>query len=898
MLIKQLCICLGFQLLLILPVAAQQKLLAVKASDTPMEVFLSDLSYQSGVNIIFNDELIERFPNVTLDWKGITVDQILERILRDKPIGYRWVDDFIVLIRRSEEIRFSISGIISDSATGEPLITAYVVDVNSGIGTSTNNYGYFNLVVPKGTVKLAYGYLGYKNGFYQTDLISNKIVPLILAPDGLLKEIVVKADDHPDEVQPLHVPIAEKITLKDLQRSIHIGGASDLYRFADFIPGIHTGTDGIGGIHVRGGVNDQNLILMDGVPVYYPNHLLGIVSVFNYQVLQQASIYKSSFPSRFSGRLSSVIDVRTREGNIRKWGVSGNIGVSEVGMTVEGPLVKDQMGIILSGRFFLPGLVMPDITEAYKKRNGVGGVADLDYYDFNGKLNWKLGDRDRFFVSIYQGSDEFSDETLSDRQEIEKESGRTVSLQETFDKRLNWTNQTGVLRWNHILSDKIFSNFIISTSRFVLQSVDRSTFVQSYPGTNIDTLSGFATKEFKSSIEDLTARVELEIIPNSSHSISTGAYATRYKFKPKSVTVNEQSKLGDFFLIEGLLDDTYFSTFNISSLEAGIYLEDEWKVNSKWQVNIGGHLASFFVRDSRYFDPQLRLSIQYKATPRIVFSTGYSRMVQYLHLLTSSTIGLPTDLWVPTTEKVSPSMSDQYVINGRWKPANNLTIDLGMYYKSMRNLISYQEGASFLLKDGILPSSIVDAANWEAKITTGTGIAMGLELELAYSQDDFEINWNGTVSSSQRYFDELNNGKSFPDRYDRRFSSGLTCRLKLNKKWSIDANWLYGSGLAITRPISKFFNPGSFFPEVGISYDERNGYRLPAYHRLDLGIHYLLKETENFYHSVSLTMYNVYNRVNPIYITLIEDPVTESFVFRQFSLFKFFPSVSYRFAIR
>lgn len=875
----------------------QAQNLVVKAYGRAPSEFFMDLSLQSGINIIYSDNVIEKLPPITLEMKGVAVEEILQKVLEGSQISFRYIDRQIVLYEiPPPPVRYTISGVVTDSISGEPLISAYVYDAISDKGTVTNNYGYYSLNLASGPVQILSGFLGYATRTRNFTLSGNAIIHLRLKQSGLLKEIIVNANET-GRGQAI-VPPAERITLNDLQNNIHLGGSSDLYRAADFIPGVHTGTDGIGGIHVRGGGNDQNLILMDGVPVYHPNHLLGIVSVFNYQALQQASIYKANFPSRFSGRLSSVMDVRLREGNIHEWGFSGNIATSEIGMMAEGPLVKDKVGILVSSRFFLPGLFIRDLTRDYKAKKGVGGSADLDYFDFNSKINWIIGQRDRLYLSLYQGSDRFADQTITDRDEINEDSGIRIVSHEEFNKELNWTNRTGVLRWNHIVSDQIFSNLIISRSAFVLQSVDHSEFNYSFPGSSINTISGFDAKEFKSGIEDVTVKLELDIRPSADHQLSAGIYGISYKFKPKSITINEESKVGDFFIEEGLLDDVFFSSFQVKSLESGVYFEDKWDISTKFRLSSGLHISGFFVQGVYYLDPQLRLSLDYMPTPKLAFNIGYSRMAQYLHNLTSSSIGLPTDLWVPTTANVSPALSDQYAVSGIWKAGKFSSVELSGYLKSMRSLISYQEGASFLLKEGLVPSSIVDAANWESKITEGTGEASGVELQYIYDGRRVQFKWNATWSRSYRQFDEINNGLPYPDRYDRRWSSTFSGQIKLGPKWTCGANWLFGTGIGITLAESKFFNPGSFFPEIGINYSERNGFQLPDYHRLDLSVNYLLADKENFNHSLTLNLYNVYSRVNPFYITLVQDPVSQDFEFRQFSLFRFFPSFSYRFSFR
>ena len=887
---------LGFTM--VAQLCGQSQYLVVKAYEKAPADFFIELSMQSGVNIIYSNNLIDKLPPITLQLKGVGVDEILTKVLQNSQVGFRYIDEQIVLYELDPPpIRFTISGVVTDSVSGEPMISAYVFDAISGKGTITNNYGYYSLNLASGPVQLLAGFLGYATKVKVVELKQNEIIHLRLSQSGLLREVIVNSGRNNGRYGAI-VPPAERITLADLQSNIHLGGSSDLYRAADFIPGVHTGTDGIGGIHVRGGGNDQNLILMDGVPVYHPNHLLGIVSVFNYQALQQASIYKANFPSRFSGRLSSVMDVRLREGNIHEWGFSGNIATSEIGLMAEGPLVKDKVGIMVSSRFFLPGLFMRDVTRYYKSRNGVGGSADLDFFDFNSKINWIVGERDRLYLSMYQGSDRFADQTITDRDEVDKDSGIRIISHEEFNKELNWSNRTAVLRWNHILNDNIFSNLIVSRSAFELQSVDRSEFEYSFPGSNINTLSGFDAKEFKSGIEDITLRLELDIRPSADHQLTAGWYGIDYRFRPKSITINEESKVGDFFLDEGLLDDVFFSSFQVKAFESGLYIEDNWDINSKFKLTSGMHLSGFFVQGVHYLDPQLRLSLDYLPTPTLAFNIGYSRMAQYLHNLTSSSIGLPTDLWVPTTSNVAPALSDQYAVSALWKPGKYMSVELSSYIKDMRSLISYQEGASFLLREGLVPSSIVDAANWESKITEGNGEAAGVELEYLYDNKDIQFKWNATWSRSYRQFDDINNGKAYPDRYDRRWSSSFSGQMRLSPKWIIGANWLFGTGLAITLAESKFYNPGSFFPEIGINYSDRNGFRLPSYHRLDLSVNYLLADKSNFNHSLTLNLYNVYNRVNPFYITLVQDPISQDFEFRQFSLFRFLPSFSYRFSFR
>lgn len=509
-----------------------------------------------------------------------------------------------------------------------------------------------------------------------------------------------------------------------------------------------------------------------------------------------------------------------------------------------------------------------------------------------------MGLRDRFYLSMYQGSDRFTDFTSINFTNYDPDTQVGVITKEEYDKNLNWANRTGVFRWNHIVSDQVFSNLILSTSSFTLQSLDQSTFDYRFIGTSQSPSTGFDTKEFKSGIRDFTAKLELDIRPTTDHQLNAGIYGIHYSFQPKSISHDELSKVGDFYLEEGLLDDDLFTGFKINALEAGIYGEDKWEIMEGLNLSSGLHVSTFFVQKTYYLDPQLRMNIEYQPNPKIAFNAGYSRMTQYLHLLTSSSIGLPTDLWVPTTAKVSPSLADQYSISALWNPVDNFSVDVSAYLKDMRGLVSYQEGASFLLKEGPLAASIVDAGNWEAKITEGDGEAAGVELSFNYQTEKLSLNLNGTWARSYRRFDEVNFGEPYPDRYDRRWSSTFNADFKLNDKWSGSLNFVYGTGIAITLAESVFYIPGSIYPVVAINYPGRNGYRLAPYHRLDASISYHMARDKKFNHSLSLNLYNIYNRTNPFNLTLVRNPVTNKLESRQFSLFRFFPSITYRFAFQ
>lgn len=898
------CVATGLPLLLSGQAGLQQQL-ELQRIQMPLADALVELSEKSGVNIFFSNDLV-RGMGAQLAPGTYSVADALAELLAGQPIRYKKVSGAIVLYKTAlPAVKYTISGYVEDSRSGERLEYASVYDLVTAAGVEANNYGFYSLTLPAGDVDLAFRYIGFKSAGMQILLQRDTQINVSLEPSNHLAEVIVRAGAVTNPMEEFRFG-QKQVRARDLHRMPALGGESDLYRYLEAVPGIMTGTDGVGGVHVRGGSNDQNLILMDGVPIYNPAHLVGIFSVFNPDMVRQAEVHKANFPARYGGRLSSVMDIRTREGNTQEFSGRAKVGLASVNASLEGPLFSGKSSFLVAGRWFLPSLFFRDLSAGYKKTIDYEGDTYLNFHDLNVKWNWQAGPRDRIYLSYYQGKDLYEDFTLSDTDQSEEVriNGEptlvNIHTAQQFEKNINWGNRIAAIRWNHQFSEKVFVNHNAFFSRYVLQSFEKNSFEQRISDPIDELRKGFDVQEFTSSIEDIGYRLQIDMIPSMAHFIRMGGYVTSHTFLPKSITFNEESKIDDFYIEEGLLENALFSEFKINATEWGLFAEDTWKaIPDRLILNGGLHIGGFWVRGKSYVHPQLRVLMNYMPSAKFSVQAGVSQMTQFLHLLTNSGIGLPTDLWVPATDKVAPQSSLQGSVGFNYQPFRGLSFELEAYTKNMRQLIAFQEGASFLVPAGPLATSILDAGNWENKITTGSGLSRGVEAVISYEGRTLFARAAYAFSEAERTFSDINFGEAFPYRYNRRHSASIQGSLRLGRVATLKVNWVFGTGNHITLAESKFSHPGDIFPQVGLTFGSRNGYRLLAYHRLDLGGEFRLGAPDRKWsHFLYLDVYNAYNRENPFYISLVEDPVEGTFAFKQFSIFRILPSIGYAIRFR
>lgn len=763
-----------------------------------------------------------------------------------------------------------ISGYIHDLSSGEVLIGANVLIQGTGTGTTANSYGFFSLSVPKGKTTLRFSYVGYTTQIIDIEILKDTILNIRLEPVTQLQGVEISADAIPSNAQSsrmgtIEVPVTQ---IKKLPKFL---GEADVLKTIQLLPGVQSGTEGTSGFYVRGGGPDQNLILLDGVPVYNANHLFGFFSVFNADAINHIELVKGGFPARYGGRLSSVLDIRMKEGNQNQFKATGTIGLISSKLTVEGPLLKGKTSFILSGRrSYLDYLAQPIMqlqTQQYGSESG--------YYfaDVNAKINHTFSKKDRIYLSLYTGDDRFYQNTA--RQQFLYEG---VIYEDYSKSNLGWGNLTSALRWSHQFNSKLFGNATVTYSKFKY-SVNQD--VKSYEVLDDGARQTFFKQEFFSGIADLSGRYDFDYIPAADHYIKAGAGYTYHIFSPgASVT----SSLGGENEMQG--NNIRIGHDDVKAGEYYVYAEDDYHVFSKLKVNAGLRLAGFSPGNKNYISLEPRITARYLITPVIAIKGSYSRMNQFVHLLTNNNIGLPTDLWVPATDKVPPLNSSQYALGVAVDMPANLRFSFETYYKSMNHVIEYKEGSTFL----------GNFTNWEEKVESGKGWSYGGEF-LFEKPTGMLTGWIGyTLAWTMRQFPSINEGKVFPYKYDRRHDVSLVMNYKIDDKWDVSLTWVYGTGNAITMPTVVYLvlqDDGTQLPTQ--SYHERNSYRAAAYHRLDLGFNNTKKKKWGD-RTWSFGLYNAYNRKNPFYYNISSDYQGRK-VLQRVSLFPVIPSVSYSFTI-
>lgn len=761
----------------------------------------------------------------------------------------------------------TLSGYVEDAASGERLIGVNVYLEGAQLGTSTNTFGFYSFQAPPGNYTLMVSYVGYQS--IREEITIGKAN---FQKDFRIEESSVELQEAVVTAQEMEVERVEmsqiQLSVADIKKIPAFLGEVDIIRAIQLLPGVQSGNEGTTGFYVRGGSPDQNLILLDGVPVYNASHLFGFFSVFNADAIKNVNLVKGGFPSRFGGRLSSVLEIDMKEGNMREFHGEGSLGLISSKLTLEGPIWKDRTSFIVSGRrTYYDLLARPFMPE--------GTTFGYYFADFNAKVNHIISRKDRIYASYYNGIDDFMF-----RDEYEEDpffgGGDYVARDES---RLDWGNHTAALRWNHLFNDKLFSNLSLTYSRYRF----RVGFESYYKEDTFEVSNGF---EYFSQIEDLGLRYDFDYSLGRNHQVRFGASYTHHTFKPGVAQIQET--FNDFSLD---------SIMNLSKIvrahDAFVYVEDDWKVNERLRINYGLHYSAYQTDDNAFYHSlQPRFSGRYLVNDDWSLKASYALMNQYIHLLSNTGIGLPTDLWVSSTAKVKPQLSQQVAIGSSHKlPWLKLDFSAEAYYKVMENLIEYKEGATFL--------SNID---WqEAVETDGRGEAYGLEL-LLRKKEGKTTGWIGyTLAWSNRQFSNLNRGEWFPYRYDRRHDVSIVLNHKFSDRFDLGVTWVYGTGNTFTAPIATTLI-GSGSIGAGFSpwqntidvYSDRNALRMPAYHRLDLGFNWH-KKTKWGRATWNVSVYNAYSRQNPFFLYIGENWQTGERRVNQVSLFPIIPSISYQF---
>lgn len=746
-----------------------------------------------------------------------------------------------------------VSGYVKDASTGEDLIGATVQIAGTTQGVITNAYGFYSIDLPLDSIKLVFSYVGYTSVIRSLQLSQSLVLNINLPPQQKqLDEIVVKANGLREKLNSTQMGV-EKLTAQELKTIPVIFGELDIIKALQLKPGVSSGGEASSGLFVRGGGPDQNLVLLDEAQIYNAAHLFGFFSIFNPDVVKAVDLYKGDFPAQFGGRLSSVLDVKMRDGNKRKFSAAGGIGLISSRLTLEGPIQKDKSSFLIAGRRTYFDVFTRAINRANEDNEDFNPIPDYYFYDLNAKVNYELGKKDRLFLSGYLGRDVFG------------------FKDDNFDFSFKWGNTAAALRWNHVFNSGLFSNTTLSYTTYEYEIANTFDIFNFSLGANI---------------QDYSAKVDFDYLPNNQHVIRFGAHYTYHDFTLGRLRAGSSDGSVDFG-----------SETRLNGNEAAIFITDDYTINDHWRINMGLRLSGFENQGETYGGFEPRFSVRYKLNPTVSLKASAARMYQYVHLVSNSGASLPTDIWYPSTKLVNPQRSDQVALGGSILLFDGkLLISNEMYYKDMDNQLDLKDGAQIFANP-----------NLEDEFVFGRGWSYGNEVYIE-KKEGRTTGWIGyTLSWTYRKFGAsngnlpINGGAPFFPRYDRRHDISVVISHKFNERLTFTVAWVYYTGNAISLP------PGRFFlqdvvggnPTVVPRFQQRNDLRMPNYHRLDLGL--VWKFFPRWGESdLTFSIYNAYNRLNPYFIFFeeIKDANTNQtlgFQAKQVSLFPVIPSITYNF---
>ena len=751
--------------------------------------------------------------------------------------------------------KFTISGTIKDKRSGESLIGATIKLQELNGGVVSNSYGFFSVTVPSGKYTMAISYVGYLTYTQLVELSGNLTLQVELIPESNLSEVVVSSRKKNDNITKAVMGV-EKLNIAEINQLPVIFGEKDLLKSIQLLPGIKSAGEGNSGFYVRGGGSDQNLILLDEAPVYNASHLLGFFSTFNSDAIKDITLYKGGMPAQYGGRLSSVVDVKMKDGNNKGYDVSGGLGLISSRVNVEGPIVKDKGSFIISARRSYADLFLKLSKDSAQKNN------TLYFYDLNLKANYTLGKNDRLYLSGYFGRD-------------------VLGFGETFGT--NWGNTTGTLRWNHVVSNKLFSNTSLIYSDYIY---------------NIKIKSGTDKFVITSQIQDVNLKQDFDYFINNGNKIKFGANVIRHSVSPGRIVAEATSNLKSseiqnryswesaFYAshdvsVNDKLNIVYGLRFsNLAAVGPGNYYTYDGKGNTLDTVHYGNGKTVV-----SYWNLEPRFSASYQLTEAKSVKASYNRNIQNLHLLSNATTTTPTDLWLPSTNNIKPEIADQFSVGYFQNFRNNqYEFSIETYYKSLQNQIDYRNGAQLRSNDHV-----------ESDLLYGVGRAYGVEFLLKKKFGRLN-GWVGyTLSKTERKFDNINNGKYYNAKQDRTHDLSIVGIYKLTDRWTLSSTFVYSSGNAVTFPSGKYQLDG----QTHFLYTERNGYRMPAYHRLDIAATVQNKHNKfrKYQSSWTFGVYNLYGRENAFTIDFKDDPKDPTkTIAEQTALFRFVPSVTWNFS--
>ncbi|MGB1247379.1 MAG: TonB-dependent receptor [Chitinophagales bacterium] len=778
----------------------------------------------------------------------------------------------VLFVGLSAQNKYTLSGYMRDASSGEDIFAGNVFVRSEGKGTTSNEYGFYSLTLPEGVYQVEYTYLGMKPKIMEITLDEDVKLNINLEDASIIAEEVVITGERQDaNVDNADIGTVELDTRKAKEIPALLGEI-DIMKTLQLMPGVMSAGEGNSGLYVRGGGPDQNLVLLDNAIVYNPGHLLGFFSVFNADAIKSTTLIKGGIPANYGGRISSVLDLSMKEGNMKEWGFEGGIGLLSARLTAQGPLKKDVSSMIVSGRLTYFSFLANPLARSQQKENGDDGAVNIPwFFDVNAKFNYKFSDKDRLYVSSYIGRDRFS---FSGGGDLEIE--------------LPWGNSTATMRWNHLFNDKMFMN---------------TTFVFNDYTSKIDASFGDLSFKLNSGIRDIGLKGQLDFYPVPTHKLKFGYDYMYHIFTPELYEVNTG-------------DETFTTEIQKKKAhEFAVYLTDEmdvadWlKINAGVRVsmfsNVGPYKRIYYENGSNiptdtveykgsdgiatYFGVEPRLNARFRTGKSSSIKLGFNLNKQYVHLASNTSTTFPTDIWVPSTDLVKPQTGIQASL-GYFQNFHNddYETSVEVYYKRIWNMLDYGESA--------VPGNNREVEDY---FVNGDGYSYGAEFFLKKRYGKFN-GWIGyTLAWSDRKFDAIDNGEKFYAKYDRRHDLSIVLIYDINEKWKLSGTFIYGTGQTTTLPINRYTYNGKEVNEYG----DRNWYRMPAYHRMDIGATFIMKDNDKRYSDLNFSIYNLYNRANPYFIfneiegdiSGLPDGESISVQAKQVSLFPILPSITWNF---
>ncbi|MEG1586796.1 MAG: carboxypeptidase-like regulatory domain-containing protein [Bacteroidales bacterium] len=810
---------------------------------------LEAIEQQSGYHFSYNPVIFNQKKPIDLEAHEEPVTQLLARLLSPANIEFNINKKTIILRKKATQI--VISGFVRDQSSLEALIGASVIQLGTRSGTATSQQGFFSITVSPDTRQLSCSYIGYEDQIIRLNsLQKDTSITIELIPHtSSLKEVVVSGNTDP-ETRLVHAPQmgAIHLTKQTIKQTPVLFGESDIIKTLQLTPGVAVGTEGTAGLYVRGGNLDENLFLIDGNPVYQVNHIGGVFSAFNPEAVHNLEFLKGGFPARYGGRLSSIVDIQTPEGNMKTYHGSASVGLISGNLSLEGPIIKNKTSFhIALRRTWLDVLTAPTLAIINKvnKDDGKKMRGRYAFHDLNGKITHRLNNRSRIFVSIYNGNDvmEGGNSDFSVKNEV-------PIWDNQVDANMRWGNILVTAGWSHMFNHKLFGKVSGLFSRYhsKLSYIQKETFGEKQS----DMYQEQTTENMTSNrIRDLGIRSAFDYQPNDRHHVRFGGDLLFHNFQPEFSRFTDKSTQDSTVNAQLLTDDTF------NARELALFAEDEWEISPRLKANGGIRLSLFNIQKHTYVSAEPRLSLRWLLQQNVSVKTAYARMAQYVHLLSNSFLNLPTDSWIPVTKNIKPLLSDQISAGVYYSLNKTYQFSVEGYYKKMHNLLDYKDGFSFL------PGT----AKWDEKLTRGEGKAYGCEMMIR-KETGRTTGWIGyTLSWANRRFDEINDGVSFPARYDNRHKLNIVVTHRFTPRVELTGAWTYASGNRTTLTLENYVTNDQDYSDANHDYyTTRNNFQMPDFHRLDLSMNIYMPKKSGRTGIWNVSIYNAYNRINTFMI--------------------------------